>query len=74
MIIIAPRQNDRVEEKHGGRVIWQKNPPLIVDKRYGVFKNANAIYKVLNKEEPDIVEGSSIWAGGKIVKRWEGDA
>ena len=74
MIIIAPGNENKVEEKHGGRVIWQKNPPLMVDKRYGVFRNAKAIYEVLDKEQPDIVEGSSIWAGGRMVKRWKGDA
>ena len=74
MIIIAPGNENKVEEKHGGRIIWQKNPPLMVDKRYGVFRNAQAIYDVLDREQPDIVEGSSIWAGGRIVKKWKGNA
>ena len=74
MIIVAPGAENKEEEKHGGRIIWQKNPPLMMDKRYGVFKNQKAIYELLDKENPDIVEGSSIWSGGRAVKKWKGDA
>ena len=74
MIIIAPGKENKMEDRHGGKIIWQKNPRLAVDKRYGVFRNQKAIHDLLDEEAPHIVEGSSIWAGGRMASRWKGDA
>jgi len=74
MIIVAPGKGDKVETKNGGTIYWMKNPRLRLDKRYGVFRNQKALHALLDQLQPDIVEGGSIWAGGRMVSRWQGKA
>ncbi|MEX0719027.1 MAG: glycosyltransferase [Balneolaceae bacterium] len=74
VVIIAPGQEWGEEERHGGRVIWVKGPRLPVDWRYNILWRENAVHQILDKEKPDVVEGSSPWTGGWFAGRWKGDA
>lgn len=66
-VIIAPGPRDRVEERHGGRIVWVKSPVLPLDRRYRVFMGIEAAHEVLHAERPDVIEASSPWAGARIV-------
>lgn len=74
VVIVAPGEDWGEEERHGGRVIWVKGPRLPVDWRYYILWREKAVHKILDKEKPDIVEGSSPWTGGWFAGRWKGDA
>ncbi|CAN5274926.1 glycosyltransferase family 1 protein [soil metagenome] len=74
MIIVAPGRDSMEEKRHGGRVIWIKGPRLPLDPRYVILWNKKAVHKILDREAPDIVEGSSVWTGGNFVGSWKGDA
>jgi alpha-1,6-mannosyltransferase len=45
-----------------------------LDPRYFVLYRQRAVHAVLNRERPDVVEGSSPWSGGWFVATWPGDA
>lgn len=74
MIVVAPGTNERIEYKHGGKIIWTNSRRLLFDKRYGVFSDPIKIYNILDHEQPDIVEVGSIGAGARIVADWKGGA
>ena len=73
-VIIAPGPADREEQRPGGKIVWVKAPVLIVDPRYHIFVGMKAALAVLDRERPDVVEGSSPWSGGWIAARWRGPA
>ncbi|MGF1462848.1 MAG: glycosyltransferase [Maricaulaceae bacterium] len=73
-IIIAPGAEDREEPTSGGKIVWVKAPKHPLDSRYHVFWDAEPVHKVLDREAPDVVEGSSAWRGGWIAARWPGPA
>ena len=72
LTVIAPGREDRVEQRDGGRLVWLKAPVLPVDKNYHVFWRAEDVWRVLDAEAPDVVEGSSPWRGGWLVGAWQG--
>lgn len=74
VVIVAPGKDWGEEERFGGRVIWVKGPRLPVDWRYYVLWREKAVHKILDREKPDVVEGSSPWTGGWFAGRWKGDA
>lgn len=74
MVIIAPGLADCTEIKHGGKIIWLKSPKLLLDGRYHVFNDQVRLHAILDREQADIVEGGSVWAGGRMVSRWSGKA
>ncbi len=74
MIIVAPGHHDREDKVDGGRIVWVKGPRSPFDNRYGLFTGARAIHEILDREDPDIVEGSSPLAGGWAVSSWSGRA
>lgn len=73
-IIVAPGAADREERLPGGKIVWVKAPVLPVDRRYHIFTRARGVWDVLDREQPDIVEGSSPWRGGWIASGWQGQA
>lgn len=73
-VIIAPGPAGGEEELDGGRVIRVKGPRFPPDPRYRVLWNERAVHAALDRERPDVVEGSSPWSGGWFVARWRGDA
>jgi len=74
MIVIAPGRKSGEEERHGGRVIWVRGPRLPFDPRYVILWRQKEVHKILDRENPDIVEGSSAWTGGLFAGSWKGDA
>ncbi len=74
IVVIAPGKQAGEEERFGGRVIWVPGPPLPVDPRYYVLWREKMVHQILDREKPDVVEGSSPWTGGWFAARWKGDA
>lgn len=75
LVVIAPGAEDREESRSGGRIVWVRGPPLPVDPgNYRMFWHAAAAFSVLDREKPDIIEGSSPWRGGWIAANWPGQA
>jgi len=74
VVVIAPGPEDGEEERAGGRICWVKGPPLPFDPRYYVLWREEAVHRILDREAPDVVEGSSPWSGGWFVARWPGRA
>ena len=70
----APGPADAEEERLGGRIVWVKGPPLPPDPRYYILWRERAVHEILDREAPDIVEGSSPWSGGWFAARWSGSA
>ncbi|MEX0680967.1 MAG: glycosyltransferase [Balneolales bacterium] len=74
IVIIAPGAEAKEEERFGGRIIWVPGPALPVDRRYHILWREKWVHKILDREKPDVVEGSSPWTGGWFAARWKGDA
>lgn len=74
IIIVAPGRKRGVEERYGGKVIWVPGPPLPVDPRYVILWRQKEVHQILDREKPDVVEGSSPWTGGWFAGNWKGDA
>lgn len=74
VVIVAPGAHDRTESCDGGRIIWVNAPRLPVDHRYHMFWGAKAVHRILDAEQPDVVEASSPWRGAWIVRNWQGAA
>jgi len=74
VVVIAPGPEDGEEERLGGRICWVKGPPMPLDPRYYVLWREDAVHRILDREAPDLVEGSSPWSGGWFVARWPGSA
>ena len=74
VVIVAPGPEDREEERLGGRVIWVKSPKMPLDPRYFLLYREAAVHEILDREAPDVLEGSSPWQGGWFAARWRGDA
>ena len=74
--VIAPGVEDRVETKGQGKIIWVASPVMPFDDNYRVFRKAQtaAVWRALDQERPDVVEGSSPWRGGWIAAGWPGPA
>lgn len=74
MVIIAPGTEAGEEERFGGRVHWVKGPKLIFDPNYVVLWRKKEVHRLLDLEQPDVVEGSSVWTGGHFAGTWQGSA
>lgn len=74
VVIVAPGHHDREDKVEGGRIVWVKGPRSPFDNRYGLFTRARAIHEILDRENADIVEGSSPLGGGWAVAKWQGRA
>ena len=74
IVVVAPGPEDGEEERLGGRIVWIKGPPLPPDPRYYILWNEGKVHAALDREKPDIVEGSSPWSGGWFAARWKGKA
>lgn len=73
-VIIAPGPHDAEERRPDGRILWVASPHEPLDKRYYRFVDQDKIWRLLDAEQPDVVEGSSPWYGGRAVARWPGTA
>ncbi len=75
VVVIAPGSRDYEEVcENGGRVIWVRSEPDPLDPRYYLLRREQVVHEILNRENPDVVEGSSAWTGGWITARWQGRA
>src|SRR5688572_12581663 len=74
VVVVAPGPEDREERRAGGRIVWIKSRPMPIDPRYYLLLRERAVHEVLDREQPDVVEGSSPWTGGVICARWRGSA
>jgi alpha-1,6-mannosyltransferase len=75
IVVIAPGPKDDEQIcEHGGRIIWVKSAPDPLDPRYYLLRREQAVHEILDRENPDVVEGSSTWAGGWFAARWPGRA
>jgi alpha-1,6-mannosyltransferase len=74
LVVIAPGKHDGEEAFGGGRIVWVKSPPMPLDPRYHVFIRAAAVHAVLERERPDVIEGSSAWTGGLFAGSYRGQA
>ena len=73
-VIVAPGAETRTDRRPGGRIEWIAAPPERFDHRYHRFDKAAPVHALLDREQPDLVEGSSPWEGGRIVADWPGTA
>lgn len=73
--VIAPGPRDYEEVcENGGRIIWVKSDPDPLDPRYYLLRREKVVHEILDRENPDVVEGSSAWTGGWFTARWQGRA
>ena len=73
-VIIAPGPETRTEWRLGGRIEWIRSRPMPFDPRYHLLLNEKAVHAQLDREQADVVEGSSPWTGGWMAARWRGRA
>jgi alpha-1,6-mannosyltransferase len=64
LVVAAPAARDGEERRLGGRVLWIESPRFPLDTRYHVFVRPSAVHRAIAREQPDVVEGSSVWSGG----------
>lgn len=74
LTVIAPGKENRVETREGGKLVWVETPQLPFDRNYRMFWRAEDVWRIVDEEAPDVVEGSSPWRGGWIAARWQGAA
>lgn len=75
LIVIAPFDRDRIEDRpDGGRIYWIKSPPLIFDRNYWLFRDGAPVVALLDQLRPDVVEVSSPLRPPWVVGHWPGDA
>lgn len=74
LTVIAPGKENRVEQREGGKLVWVAAPQLPFDKNYHMFWRAREVWRIVDAEAPDVVEGSSPWRGGWIAAGWQGQA
>ena len=74
LTVIAPGIRNSVETREGGKLVWMQTPQLPFDRNYRMFWRAKDVWKILDDEAPDVVEGSSPWRGGWIAAGWQGAA
>ena len=75
LIVIAPGERDRVEERAAGaRIVWLASPRFPLDRRYRYFRDEPALHRTLDALRPDFVEASSPWSSASMVARWQGAA
>jgi alpha-1,6-mannosyltransferase len=74
LTVIAPGTKNQVEAREGGKLVWVEAPQLPFDRNYRMFWRAADVWRILDHEAPDVIEGSSPWRGGWIAARWQGPA
>ncbi len=75
IIIIAPGDSDRIEERGPhARIQFLDQPKFPLDRKYHYFRNEVALHAALDAAQPDIVEASSPWRSARLVGEWPGRA
>ena len=74
LTVIAPGKENREEVREGGKLIWVEAPQMPFDPNYHLFWRAADVWRILDREAPDVVEGSSPWRGVWLAAQWRGPA
>lgn len=75
MIILAPGDEDRIEEVAPGAIIATiAAAPFPLDRNYHYFDDQDRLHAALDQWRPDLVEVASPWTSAAMVGRWRGDA
>ena len=74
LTVIAPGTRSSIETREGGKLVWVRTPQLPFDRNYRMFWSAKDVWRIVDDEAPDVVEGSSPWRGGWIAAGWQGAA
>ncbi len=74
LTVIAPGTENCVELREGGKLVWVATPQLPFDRNYRMFWGAGEVWRQIDAEAPDVLEGSSPWRGGWIAAQWPGSA
>lgn len=72
LVVIAPGDRDAQESRFGGRVLWVKGPAMPLDPRYFVLYREREVHRLLEREQPDVIEGSSLFSAGWFAARYPG--
>lgn len=72
LVVIAPGERDGQEARFGGRVIWIRGPKMPLDPRYFVLYREREVHRLIARERPDVIEGSSLWSAGWFAARYPG--
>ena len=74
VVVVAPGACD-AEERRGprARIRWVRSPRFPLDRAYRYFADRPALYRVLDEEDPDLVEVSSPWRSASIVADWRAE-
>ena len=70
LVVIAPGQEDHVDEREGGRIVWIKGPPMPIDPRFHLLIREKAVHTIVDLERPDLLEASSPWTSGWFAARY----
>ncbi len=75
LIVLAAGTEDRIDDRPGGgRVHYVRSPKLPFDSNYGLFWDREAVTRLLDDYDPDVVECSSPWRPAWFVGEWHGRA
>ena len=75
LTVIAPGREDRVEERPGGgRIIYVRARSMPFDPNYGLFWDAEPVWTLLDRLDPDVIECCSPWRPAWFVSDWQGRA
>lgn len=75
IICVAPGPANKIEERGpNARIIYLKDPAFPLDRKYHYFRDVEALYAMLDRLKPDIVEASSPWRSARLVGEWPGSA
>ncbi len=74
IVVVAPGAESWTEQRPGGKIVWVKSPGMPFDANYHMFFGGEEVWRVLDREAPDVVEGSSPWRGGWLAGHWPGKA
>ncbi len=74
MVVVAPGERDG-EERRGpnARIRWVRSPRFPLDRSYRYFSDRSALHRVLDEEDPDLVEVSSPWRSASMVADWKSE-
>lgn len=75
IVILAPGDEDRIEEVAPGAIIATiAAAPFPLDRNYHYFDDQDRLHAALDQWRPDLVEVASPWTSAAMVGRWRGDA
>jgi len=74
LVVLAPGSEDGEESVRGGKIVWLRGPRSSFDSRYGFFSSEQTVHRAIAREDPDILEGSSPWNGGRFAGSYHGRA